>query len=229
MNANARSGALGVFAVAGQAHGHTWRCGIVAVDQCRPLEAADNGIEIAVVIKVAKRHAVAVVFVVKSPPGTNLLEARVAEITIGDVGRVEWREKEDRLPLLRDRDFAEPADLVLGVEVVGVELEPVGHEYVLPTIEVDIKENTAPGPLRRGHAGKVGGLRKGAVASTDVEAIAAALRLVCEVARSHRIARNGALLREAAAVISAEHLDNKKVVVTVAVDVGEVYTHRRKT
>ena len=171
----------------------------------------------------------AVVFVVKSPPGTNLLEAQIAEITIGDVGCVERREKKDRLPLLRDRDFAEPTDLVLGVEVVGVKLEPIGHEYVLPTIEVDIKENTAPRPLRRGHAGKVGSLRKGAVSSTDVEAIAAALRLVREVAGSHRISRNGALLREAAAVICAEHLDNKKVVVAIAVDVGEVHTHRRKT
>ena len=53
VNANARSGALGVFAVAGQAHGHTWRCGIVPVDQRRPLEAADHGIEIAVVVEVA--------------------------------------------------------------------------------------------------------------------------------------------------------------------------------
>ena len=229
MNANARSGALGVFAVAGQAHGHTWRCGIVPVDQCRPLEAADHGIEIAVVVEVAKRHAVAVVFVVKSPLGTNLLEARVAEITIGDVGCVERREKKDRLPLLRDRDFAEPTDLVLGVEVVGVELEPIGHEYVLPTIEVDIKENTAPRPLRRGHAGKVGGLSEGAVTTVDVEAVAAALRLVREVAGSHRITRNGALLREAAAVICAKHFDNKKVVVAIAVDVGEVHTHRRKT
>ena len=171
----------------------------------------------------------AVVFVVKSPLGTDLLEARVAEIPVGDVGRVERREKKDRLPLLRDRYFAEPADLVLGVEVVGVELEPVGHEYVLPTIEVDIKENTAPRPLGSGHAGKVGGLSEGAVATVDVEAVAPALRLVRKVAGSHRITRNCALLREAAAVISAEHLDNKKVVVTVAVDVGEIHTHRRKT
>ena len=116
-------GALGVFAVAGQAHSHTWRCGIVPVDQRRPLEAADHGIEIAVVVEVAKRHAVAVV--VKSPPGTDLLEARIAKIPVGDVGRVERREKKDRLLLLGDRDLPSRPIFVLGVEVVGVELKPI--------------------------------------------------------------------------------------------------------
>ena len=75
VHADARAGSLSVFAIAHQAHGNARGGSVVAVDQCRPLEAVYNGIEITVIVEVSERHAVAVMLVVKSPLGTDLLEA----------------------------------------------------------------------------------------------------------------------------------------------------------
>ena len=98
--------------------------------------------------------------------------------------------------------------------------------HVIEAVEVDVEKDAAPRPLGSSHAGEVRHLGVGAVAACDVKAVSPALRLVGEIAGGATRAGNRALLREASLVTAAEHLDDEKVIVSVAVDVGKVNAHR---
>ena len=98
---------------------------------------------------------------VKPPFTTGFGELHVAEISESHVGCV-----------LSGKHFASKEDFEVGhrsafalfpqldncVQMTCVSLHPVGDQYILKAVEIDIDEHRTPGPIRCGDTGEVGTL-----------------------------------------------------------------------
>ena len=104
----------------------------------------------------------------------------------------------------------------------------VRNEQVLPSIQIDVQEERCPGPFGSGESGKLRNFGVGSVAAIEEECVHAVLRPIIDEARDRHWDGAIGLLSHADAATAAEHIEYENVVVTVAVNIGEIDAHGKE-
>ena len=207
-------------------HRHPGCRRVIAVHQHVRVEATHDDILVAVVVEITQRNAVANVFRLKPPVCADLCKAQPAGVAIHHVRHGERREEENLFARLRHRQLAELGRALDSVKILRIKRMPVGNQQILQPVEVDVHECRAPSPLGGGHATVIRGLHVGVVAAVHEQRVAVNDRAVDELVDRLGERVGNADLRHLQQVLRAHHVGDKKIVVPVAVDVGEVHRHR---
>ena len=105
--------------------------------------------------------------------------------------------------------------------------EAVTDQDVFPTVKVHIEKDRAPGPFRPGHTAIVGYFGIGAVAAIQEQRVAADLNLGLKISGQAGLRVHAAFLRERQPMLSAQHINDQKIVVAVPINVSEIDPHRK--
>ena len=125
-------------------------------------------------------------------------------------------------------DAAHGGDFVIGVGVLRIETVAGRDQHIWKTIEIDVHEQCAPGPFACVQAAQLRDFGVRAVAAIQKECVALDLRAVFDCAGLVGVLTAHGGLAHAARVIAAEHVEHKKVIETVAVDVCEIHSHGKR-
>ena len=210
-----------------QTNAQARRGGLVLVEQWRRVEAINDNVQIAVVIKVCQRHAIGDLFGVKAPVRADLPERQIVLVPEGQVRGLQARILQDFSAGLADGKRADAFEAVPSVEIVHVIRKAVRDQDIFPAVQIHVQENAGPTPLRTCQAAEMSDLSIGAVNARMEQGITADLRLIGDLADPPRLRVHIPHLSHHPPMIPAEHVDHEKIVVPVPVDVGGINAHRK--
>ena len=110
------------------------------------------------------------------------------------------------------------------VEILNVYDMAGGDDQIFISIQVYIEEYRLPGPIGRRHSAQVCNLFEGAIAPGAREGIVDHLGTAVDPAGIEHEGRVGNLTK-AKPVIAAEHIDDQKIKISVAIYIREIDAH----
>lgn len=224
-DANLGAYSPGIRGGAVEAYGEAGGGGKIFIDFCRCVHGIDDGIEVAVVIEVGECHSVGDIEGIEAPLMIYGLEAEVSEVSKGLIRGSQGWVHEVGATRLGDGHGTEGLDLEAGVDIIHIPNKAIGDHQVFPSVEIDIEEEGAPGPIGGCYMGEVGDFGIGSVAAGELEGIAADLATIIEHADGLLVLDALAFLRQPEGMVGAEHIHGQEVVETVPVDIGDIGSH----
>jgi len=215
-----------IWGAASQADGQAWRAGLVAEEGGAAVDAIESQIEIAIVVEIRLGDALRDPIRTEPPSLTDILEGQILAIAQrlirGDEARIERQVG----PALLGRLASKRPNLLQHVPVLDIEHHPVSDQDVLESVQIDIEENRQPGPIGCDDTGIMGDLSERVVAPVHKQRVAPDLGPVLDPARFGDQRPDADHLPHAKPVVAAHHLGRDKIQEPVAVDIGEIDTHR---
>ena len=195
----------------------------IAVNQSLIIEAIDDQIHVSVKIEVSHAKTIGNPLTVKTPLLPHRGKVQIASITKGDIGGHQRRIA--NLFFLRG-SIRQPLAPLHDIRIQRIHEVAIDHQQVLPTIQIHIEENRAPGPISGFQARLPGCFGKGSIPTTEQECVATELHrmkiLLWQVAW---IGVHLDFLDHANTVDSAQHIHCIEIVPTIAIDVGGIKPH----
>src|SRR5205823_6858186 len=165
--------ATSVFARAFQADGNAWGGGVVATNPGGRVQAADDHVEIAVVVEIGQGHALRNSDRVEAPGRAEVFKRQIVTVVQRNTGSHAARAfRQAFQPGLGGFPSGGSADFSEHIDVLHVVVGAGGEEQVLPSVEVHVQKCDAPGPVRSGDSGELGNLSECAVAASEMERVA---------------------------------------------------------
>ena len=175
-----RTDGLRIWRVTLEPHRDASRFRVVSENERRRVQAVDHDVKITVAIKVCRSEGVRhVVLEPESPRETCVLKREVAAIAVGHVLERQLRKLPAQPPPIEAVQSV--LESLLDVGVHDVPEMPVGHEDVLPAVEIHVEEHRAPRPPARRHARVLRGLGERPITTIDVQRVPLVLELRREV------------------------------------------------
>ena len=230
-DSDAGTDAAGVGGGAAEADGDAGRGGVVAKEGEWTVEVVGDDIEVAVVVEVADGHAGVDAGQLEIPGLAGVGERPIAFVAEGEERRGkggEATEVGEAACCGRCRTHA--GQFGQGIGMLHVVAVAGGEEQVLPTVEIDIEEDAAPGPFGGGDASEGGNLGEAAVFAGQVKGVMGDFRCVAGVldGRREEACERVRTLPGAATGETAEHVGHEQIVASVAIDVRDIHAHGGK-
>ena len=161
----------------------------------------------------------------EAPPAAGILEREITAVAIRHVLEGQpWKQPPHALVVHRGEPVLQP---FLHVGVHDVPQVAVGHENILPAVEIDVHEHRAPRPTTGLHPRRLRDLREGAIAAIEEERVALKLQRQLLLTGLFGERRVRGYLRLEAARIVGQHVRLEEIGTPVTVHVGHIDTHGR--
>ena len=226
---DARSDALGVGRAPLQLHRHPRGRGLVLQQRGRRIEVVDHHVEIAIVVEIRHAHALGNGLLIEAPFLAGLGELQVAQVPEGKVRSLQLGEHGAQPQLLlrgHGPRFLGRLDAAHHVHVHAVPGEAIGDEHVLISIQIHVEKDRGPRPFGGLEAAEARRLRPRPVASGHEQCVPRSLRAVGDSPDGQNLRLDVDPLAQPVKVPAAEHVQDEEVIVTIAVQIGEIDAHR---
>src|SRR5947207_6382222 len=117
-------------------------------------------------------------------------------------------------------------DLPFGVHVLDVSRVACRDQQIFISIQINVEKHRLPGPIGGGQTAEVGDLFVSAIATIVKQRIAEDLRAVIDSSGRRGAGVLGGRLPFACMGISTPHVHDDEVQAVIAIEVGEIYSHR---
>ncbi len=207
--------------------------GVVAINERFVVDVVHHQVEGPVAVEIAVRGAVREVGRGETPGGALVGEREIAvvvERVVGQLGRGHRPDEAHEIHVAATRRLAhrlvvrQEGHVILRRDVFG---EPVRDEDVFLAVEIEIRDQRAPGPVGAGHAGHLSDVCEPAVAVVQLQHVAHELVVIAltQLGLIHVPALERRRRLEPAVVLG-QHVGGVDVGPAVVVHVGDVEAHR---